>query len=292
MSVKAPTEKNFRRPKVKPSKRRATGARRWLSWRAIRVLVSILLMGYAGYRAFDLVVSASTLQVRRIAVHGNVRLSAGEVKAIVDGLRGSSILTADLGAYRRKLLDSPWVADAALRRLLPATVEVFVEERRPVGLCRLGGELYLVDRAGVLIDQFGPQYAEFDLPIIDGLMRSPGLDGPRIDEARADLAARVIDALSHRRSLSQRLSQVDVTDLHNAVVLLDGDPARLYLGTERFDERLQGYVELAAELRQQLREIDYVDLRFEGRFYASPAGKGVPRAAAPAPSRAPGARRF
>jgi cell division protein FtsQ len=291
MSVKAPTEKNFRRPKLKPSKRRATGARRWLSWRAIRVLVSILLMGYAGYRAFDLVVSASTLQVRRIAVHGNVRLSAGEVKAIVDGLRGSSILTADLGAYRRKLLDSPWVADAALRRLLPATVEVFVEERRPVGLCRLGGELYLVDRAGVLIDQFGPQYAEFDLPIIDGLMRSPGHDGPLIDEARADLAARVIDALSHRRSLSQRLSQVDVTDPHNAVVLLDGDPARLYLGTERFDERLQGYVELAAELRQQLREIDYVDLRFEGRFYASPAGK-VPRAAAPAPSRAPGTRRF
>ena len=71
-------------------------------------------------------------------MHGNVRLSAGEVQALVDGLRGTSILTADLAAYRRRLLDSPWVADVALRRVLPSTVEVFVSERRPIGLVPAG----------------------------------------------------------------------------------------------------------------------------------------------------------
>jgi len=58
--------------------------------------VCAAVVASAGYRAFDLVVSASSLQVRRIAVRGNVRLSAGEVQALVDGLRGSNILTADL----------------------------------------------------------------------------------------------------------------------------------------------------------------------------------------------------
>ena len=59
--------------------------------------------------------------------------------------------------------------DAALRRSLPSTVEVVVSERQPIGIGRINGELYLVDERGVVIDQYGPQYADLDLPIIDGL---------------------------------------------------------------------------------------------------------------------------
>ncbi|HET9012473.1 MAG TPA: FtsQ-type POTRA domain-containing protein [Gemmatimonadaceae bacterium] len=269
MSVKAATEKNFRRARVKPTKRRS-GARALLSWRAARVVAGIVLAGYAVYRAFDLVVSASTLQVRRIAVHGNVRLSAGEVQTLVDGLRGTSILTADLASYRRRLLDSPWVADVALRRVLPSTVEVFVSERRPMGLSRMGAQLYLVDRSGTVIDEYGPQYAEFDLPIIDGLVRPPSSGQPSIDERRAELAGRVIEAIAQRSDLAPRLSQVDVRDVHDAVILLDGDPALLHLGDDRFVERVQSYLEVAPALRERVPDIDYVDLRFEQRLYVRP----------------------
>lgn len=268
MSVKAPAEKNFRRARVKPAKRR--GTRAWMSWRAARIAVCAVLVVYAMYRAFDLAVSASSLHVRRISVHGNVRLSAGEVQTLVDGLRGTSILTADLASYRRRLLDSPWVADVALRRVLPSTIEVFVAERRPMGLSRMGSQLYLIDRSGTVIDEFGPRYAEFDLPIIDGLVRPPASGQPLIDERRAELAARVIDALGQRKNLAQRLSQIDVTDLHDAVVLLEGDPALLHLGEDRFLERLQSYVDVASALRDRVPDIDYVDLRFDQRLYVRP----------------------
>lgn len=276
MSVKAPAEKNFRRAKVRPGTRKGHGAAataRMLSWRVSRWAAAVLVVGYAGYRATTLVVHASGLQVRQISVHGNARISSGEVQAIVDGLRGSSILTADLNGYRRRLLESPWIADVALRRVLPSTVEVFVSERSPIGLCRLGNTLYLVDAGGTLIDEFGPQYAEFDLPIIDGLVRSPGTGQPSIDEGRAELAARVIEALASRKDLAQRVSQIDVRDAHDAVVLLQGDTALLHLGEEKFLERLQSYVDLAPALREQVREIDYVDLRFGERVYVRPAAR-------------------
>jgi cell division septal protein FtsQ len=277
---------------VKPGRRKAAGLRRWITWRAARLVLSALLVGYAGYYAVDLVASASSLQVGRIAVHGNERLSAGEVRALIDGLRGSNILTADLTAYRRKLLESPWIEAVALRRLLPGTVEVFLEERRPIGLSRFGGTLHLVDRTGTLIDEFGPQYAEFDLPIIDGLVRPPDAGGPAVDEERAALAARVIDAVAGRRRVAERLSQIDVSDVHDAVVLLDGDPARLRLGTERFLERLEAYIELAPAFREQFPEIDYVDLRFEERFYVRPADTPGGRSGKPRPTPSPAARRF
>ncbi len=270
MGVKAPTERNFRRAKVKPGRKKP--ARAWLSWRSLRIVMTSALAIYAGYRAFDLVVSASTLQVQKILVRGNVRLSSGEVQALVDDLRGTSIITADLTKFRSRLMASPWVADVALRRVLPSTIEVFVSERRPIGVCRLGRELYLLDRTGSVIDEFGPQYAEFDLPIIDGVVRPPSGAEPAIDARRTALAASVIDALAAHPELAARLSQIDVGDPQNAVVLLDGDPALLYLGTEKFAERLQSYVELAPALRERVAEMDYVDLRYDRRLYIKPAG--------------------
>jgi cell division septal protein FtsQ len=269
VKVKAQTERNFRRAKVKPGKRRAPRAR--ISWKAIRVLVALVVVGYGGYRGFSLVLNARMLEVSKIDVHGNVRLSNGEIAALARDLYGHNILTADLVALRRALLDSAWIADAALRRVLPSTIEIYVSERRPVGISRLGGQLFLIDPTGVVIDEFGPQYAEFDLPIIDGLVRSPKKGKSAIDPARARLAARVIDSLSGH-PLAQRISQIDVGDVRNAIVTLDDDPAELYVGDERFRERLQSYVEVASAFRERFPAIDYVDLRFEERVYVRPRG--------------------
>ena len=268
MKVKAPTEKNFRRAKVKPGKRKT--ARPWLSWRVLRIPLLILLVLYAGQRATSLVLNASALKVTRIVVDGNVRLSNGEVQQLAHGLYGSNILTADLSKHRRAILNSPWVAQAALRRVLPSTIEISVAERRPFGIGRIGNQLYLTDRDGTVIDEFGPQYAEFDLPIIDGLVRAPKNGKAAIDPARAELAARVIDAVSSDPAVARRLSQIDVSDRYDAIVMLDGDPALLHVGTEKFLERLQSYLQVADRLRESVTEIDHVDLRFGERVFIRP----------------------
>jgi cell division septal protein FtsQ len=272
MKVKAPAEKNFRRARSKPGRRR-----RWRSmftWRAARVVAVALVVLYAAYRSVDLVASSSLLQVQRIRVHGNVKLSVGEVQALMRGLQGSNILTTNLARYRNRLLESPWVAEVALRRVLPSTVDVYVSERRPFGLCRLGNQLYLIDRDGTVMDEFGPQYAEFDLPIVDGLVRAPKNGAPTVDEARAGLAARVVDSIQGSQDLIKRVSQIDVTDAHDAVILLDNDPALLHVGEEKFRERLQSYLEISDALRQRIPDIDYVDLRFDQRVYVKPRGHG------------------
>ena len=57
---------------------------------------------------------------------------------------------------------------------------------------------------------------------------------------------------------------------HDAVVLLDDDPALLHLGEDKFVERVHAYIELAPTLRQTVPDIDYVDLRFD---HASTSGR-------------------
>jgi len=299
-AVAAPADRRFRRVHVKPARRKRT----WppLAWPAIRYGLVALVASLAVYRGVQVSANAHLLEVNRIVVHGNERLSKGEVLAVLSGLRGESLLWTDLDAWRRRLLSSPWVRDAALRRSLPATVDVVVSERQPIGIGRInGGDMYLVDERGVIIDQYGPQYADLDLPIIDGLA-AVNQDGSLTDERRADLAARLMTALRAKPQVARRVSQIDVTDLHNAAVILSGDPAVIQLGEDQFLPRLQGYLELAPALRERVADIDYVDLRFDDRIYVRPAAapsalrRGRPAEAASALRRgrsaeAPGLRR-
>jgi cell division protein FtsQ len=269
-AVSARTDRRFRRAHVKPGRKR-----RWYAVLKPLVVWAALVsgLGYGVYRTSVVAAQAHVLMVDRIVVRGNERLSDDDVMAVVSGLRGESLVWTDLETWRSRLLASPWIRDAALRRSLPSTVEIVVTERTPVGIGRIDGKLYLVDETGVIIDQYGPQFADFDLPIVDGLPGGTGGPGSTTDEPRAALAAGVIAALKGRPQIASRLSQVDVTDVHNAAVILTGDSAKIQLGEDRFLARLQAYLDLAVTLRERVAEIDSVDLRFDDRIYVRPVGK-------------------
>jgi len=261
-NVAAPADKRFRRAETRPG-RKGGG---WLRSKALRWGVAFVFLLVIVGLGLSSAVRAQMFSINRIVVRGNARLSTGEVLAIVDGLRGGSLFSANLETYRVKLLDSPWVADATLRRVLPATIDLRIIERVPMAVGRLGDQLYLVDAAGMIIDDYGPQYSQFDLPIVDGLVSMPTATTPVVDPERARLAARFLDALSATPALRQHVSQIDVSNAHNLVVLIDQDPAQLYVGDKDFVARLQRYLEMAPTLKEQISDIDYVDLRFEERI--------------------------
>jgi cell division protein FtsQ len=267
-AVAAPADKRFRRAHVKPARKRRVTFRH--AWIAVRVVVVFGLMAYGGWRGTSLVLAAPALQISRVTVRGNERLATGEVLALVAGLRQRNILSVRLDEWRERLMSSPWVEDATLRRVLPSTVEITVRERRPIGIGRVANALYLVDGRGVIVDEYGPNYADFDLPIIDGLASAPRDGSAAVDEWKALLAARLMTALDARPDLAAKVSQIDVSDAHDAVVILEGDTAMLRLGDEDFVERLQEYIDLAPALRERIADIDYVDLRFGERLYVRP----------------------
>lgn len=272
--VSAPADKRFRRVHVKPARRR------W--WRsaarfgAIYGLV-IALLAIGVYRGNEVVAHARVLQIDRLVVVGNERVPSATVLAAVDGLKGQNLVWTDLGEWRERLLQSPWVRDASLRRSLPSTVEISVSERIPTVLARMDSRLFLVDEQGIVIDRYGPQYAGFDLPIVDGLEIAKPAPGARVDEARARLAARVVAALRNAPEISKRVSQIDVSNPHNAQVTLSGDAAVLLLGEDQFQQRIESYLQLADTLRSSVPEIEYVDLRFGERVFVGPTGKGRKR---------------
>lgn len=267
-AVATPTDKRFKRAHVKPARKRTASAQ--YVWLGMRIAMVLAVLGYGGYRSATLISASSALQIGHMTVRGHERMSTGEVLALVEGLRGQNILGVNLDEWQQKLLSSPWVESASIRRVLPSSVEITVHERKPMGIGRLGTAMYLIDAKGMIVDEYGPAYADIDLPIIDGLAASPQDGGSLIDLPRAEFASRVISALAGRPEMLKKVSQLDVSDLHDAVVILDDDTALLRLGDAQFVNRLQQYLDLAPALRERLSDIDYVDLRFDERLYVRP----------------------
>ena len=88
-----------------------------------------------------------------------------------------------------------------------------------------------------------------------------------VDPRRLALAARLLAELARRPDVLAAVSQIDVADPRDAVVLLDGDVVLLRLGQGRFLPKLRRYAELAPLLRGEARQVDEVDLRFDPRVY-------------------------
>jgi cell division protein FtsQ len=260
--VRVNSDKHFRRPDVRPNRRRRWGLtkRRAL---ALGVMSLAVLAGIAWLA--NRVIGSSALAVRSIVVHGNMRMSAGEIDALIGDLRQQSILRVDLNQYRQRLMDAPWVASASLWRVLPSTVEVQLAEKVPMAIARQEDLLYLVDDLGTIIDEFGPRYRAFDLPVVDGLLTTASAVKGTVDAARLKVTAQFLEAIGAAPEFASHVSQIDVKDAHDVVAILDTDPVLLHLGDRQFVERLRRYVELAPTLRDQFKAIESIDLRFDGR---------------------------
>jgi cell division septal protein FtsQ len=270
----APADRRFRRPDVRPVRRRTAVL-------VVRWTLPLLACAAAAVWAGRAITQSELLVVRHVVISGNTRLSTGQVEGLLDGIRGENILQVDFDRYRRQVMDSPWVADVRLARVLPSTIDVRITERTPMAIARLNHQLFLVDDAGVIIDEYGAPYRDLDLPIVDGLLGAAAAEGPMADPARVRLADALLTSLDARRDLGRRVSHVDVSDAHDARVMFDSDPAWLHLGDDQFAERLHTYLELAPTLRERFRDIDYVDLRFDPRVFVHARGRtdGVDRAA-------------
>jgi cell division protein FtsQ len=265
-----PHDRRFRRSRARGEQ---SPRQRWLArlWSATKIGVLVGLSGWALAFVYTMATASAWFTVRDLRVQGNQRLSTGEVSMLLDGLRGANVVVTSLEPWRERLMGSPWVKDASLRRVLPDAIDVTIVERRAAAIVRAGRTLQMMDAEGVLIDEYGPRYASLDLPLLEGINLARDA-AP--DQARTALAIDAIGELATAGML-WRVSQIDVSKPHDVVVTLNDDMTLLHLGDARFAERLQSYLDMARRLQAMATELEYVDLRFDDRVYIRPRRAGV-----------------
>lgn len=257
---------------------RRTRARRGLARRMLSLALqagALTLIVLVGRQAYLYCITAPAFAVRTIAVRGNHHASTAEILALASSVLSENVFRADLGRLRADLIRSPWILDVSLRRALPDTIEVQVEERVPAAIVCFEGATYLIDRTGRRLAEYGPAVAEFDFPILTGIEGLPRADAIR----RIKSGAAAIGAFTAAApDLARRVSSIDLSLADRiALHLADGSPI-LYLDTQDYLRNLDNYSAIRALIQKSLPgaqdgdpvAIAYVDLRFRGRIAVMP----------------------
>jgi cell division septal protein FtsQ len=206
---------------------------------------------------------APELEIDRIFVEGNERLSEGEILELIEVRGATNILTLDLDETKRKLLRSAWVRDVELKRMLPATLTLQIVERTPVAVAALS-ELYLLAEDGTILDQLPPFYDMENLVLVRGLRDEDG----GVSADRAALAGRMAEALIADERLALLVSELDVTEGADSTTLrLRESPLALLVSERTMVSRLSEVVPLLAGIAERLPRVQVLDLRFQNGVY-------------------------
>lgn len=121
--------------------------------------------------------SEAGFTVRQVAIDGaknQPRLTI--YREVLQG-GSDSMLLADLGAMRERLLALPWVRDASIERRWPDRLQIRIVERKPAALWQHRGRIRLIDAQGAVLPT--PDLAAFAaLPLLVGegaRTQAPGL---------------------------------------------------------------------------------------------------------------------
>ena len=68
------------------------------------------------------------------------------------------------------------------------------------------------------------------------------------------------------------MSQIDVSNPNDAVVILKDDSVLIHTGNAHFADRVQSYLDLAARLHEDVPRIDSVDVRYGDNVFVKPQG--------------------
>ena len=117
--------------------------------------------------------STAGFEVNAVQIEGRRNIGDKEIAAALGPYDGVSIFAFDTKAARERLMRNGWVREARVMRLLPSTLVVEMEERKPFALWSEGGKTAVIDEKGDLLSLAAE--SEFDsLPKVSG----PGAAAP------------------------------------------------------------------------------------------------------------------
>jgi cell division protein FtsQ len=261
----------------RPQHSRPLGARLRRLGRMLVLLIFVALLAVTGFSTYRYVNSASLLTLRDVSVFGCTRSDPDAIAAIVHREFNTNILRIDLKRLRSRLQQETWIRRAELRRILPGSLQIYVQERVPSVIAELGGELALLDEEGFLLDHNDPAYGKLDVPVFTGLRGDDAASYKVMQEENSSKVRVGVQVLAELASGSpdyaRAVSEIDLSDPANIKLMLVDDTAEVFLGDRDFLKRFQMLMssqEQYQELKAQGREIASVDLRFDSQIVFRP----------------------
>jgi cell division protein FtsQ len=257
----------------KPPRSRNLAARVLGVFKVLAGVSMIALLVLAAFAASQYARTTNILRLHQVLIEGCKHADTAQIESIIRREFSENLLRADLAGIRVRLQREPWIRRVEIRRMLPETLRIRIQERVPSVIAEIGGELQLLDNEGILLDQYSSSYGKLDVPIFSGLK------GDSVEEyqahqkensARIGTGVEVLNELSSGSlKLTSSISEIDLSDEANVKLILVDDTAEIYLGDREFKKRFQMLMANLSNyqgLKAEGNQIVAVDLRIDSQI--------------------------
>ncbi len=196
------------------------------------------------------------LRVRDVRVVGGRHTTPEEVERAAGLGPSDNLLTLSTSEIARRALRLPWVRRARVERILPGTVVVSVDERRPAMILSLAARRFTLDERGRVLER---GTARGGLPVLTAFEDDDLDPGDRLGSSPAGAAVTAL------RSLAPALQRSVVAGFAPSLErisfsLEDGTLVR-FGAAERLRAKNQVLRALLRRLHQEQRPFSYIDVR-------------------------------
>ena len=234
-------------------------------------IIGVLVLLFLFVRGVELFFAESNLfWLRNLDITGNEGLTQDEVLKLADLRLKQNIFKVDLGDIERKIQKDQRVKSVESYRVLPDKIAIRIEEKKPDLILNLSPELCGLSSEGEIIPLREGQV--YDLPMVSGIKSRSFKPYARAEEPKVEEALAFYKAVREKLpGFLDRVSEIDLEDKDNLVVILVKSGARIFFGTGDFQKKIERFVKLEKE--SVVEECSYLDFRFKDQVIF----KGVKR---------------
>ena len=205
-------------------------------------------------------VESDLFRIRRVTFQEHRSSPPEKLQEFARIVLSRNIFEVDLATFQERLVDYRWIRRARVRRILPDTLHITLQERNPVAIIPFDGRLHLIDPEGVMIELFETKGAGGGYPVLDGLPA-------RVGKARRLATARglrlVMELGSRYPELLKQVARIDL-EYPKAIDLYFVEGATpLRLPSQGSLGTLPAYLRIRDRIAQRVPSPDRIDLRWE-----------------------------
>lgn len=214
----------------------------------IFLIVVVMLILFLAWQVMTWLEDKQRVPLKHVLVSGDIEyVDVARVETQIRRRQPVSFFQIDVNQAHQDIEDLPWVYQASVRKQWPDTLAVYVIEQEPVA--RWNGDM-LLNRFG---GTFSPDSGIEEMPL-------PDLYGPGGSELTVLQGYKAMQGLLVRSEL--QIVELFLSERYAWNVKLDNGIS-LNLGRKEFMDRLQRFVDVFPLLKQQNKDVSYVDLRYD-----------------------------
>jgi cell division protein FtsQ len=165
----------FKREKTRKNYRKGTKKKRQFAFLHRLAVGFYVIAGVAGLIAtsflfilvHDVITQCDYFKAKSLKIEGVQRLSRNQIIEAARVKKGMNVLAVNLAMVRKRLLAHPWIAEAEVRREIPAGLSIRVQEHSPLAIIDLGRR-YLINDKGQIFKEWSDTDPA-NLPLVSGL---------------------------------------------------------------------------------------------------------------------------